>query len=141
MLPQIELALWDTAGQEDFDRLRPLSYPEAHVIIVCFSIGDPLSLTNIPNKWCPEISHFCDTTPMLLVGLKKDLRTDRALVQQLQMQNKLPVETEEGTAMASRINALCYLECSAKTREGVQEIFLNAAQVAFLVIYAKISFS
>lgn len=52
---QVELALWDTAGQEDYDRLRPLSYPDTDVILMCFSIDSPDSLENIPEKWTPEV--------------------------------------------------------------------------------------
>ena len=46
---QVELALWDTAGQEDYDRLRPLSYPDTDVILMCFAIDSPDSLENIPE--------------------------------------------------------------------------------------------
>jgi Ras family protein A len=46
----VELALWDTAGQEDYDRLRPLSYPDSHVILVCFAIDSPDSLDNVQEK-------------------------------------------------------------------------------------------
>lgn len=53
---QVELALWDTAGQEDYDRLRPLSYPDTDVILMCFSVDSPDSLENIPEKWTPEVS-------------------------------------------------------------------------------------
>lgn len=55
-LSQVELALWDTAGQEDYDRLRPLSYPDTDVILMCFSVDSPDSLENIPEKWTPEVS-------------------------------------------------------------------------------------
>lgn len=53
----VELALWDTAGQEDYDRLRPLSYPDSHVILICFAIDSPDSLDNVQEKvgrplWC-----------------------------------------------------------------------------------------
>lgn len=53
----IELALWDTAGQEEYDRLRPLSYPESDVILIVFSIDFPTSLANVQDKvrvlWSP----------------------------------------------------------------------------------------
>jgi Ras family protein A len=56
----VELALWDTAGQEDYDRLRPLSYPDSHVILICFAVDSPDSLDNVQEKvyhpltcsWC-----------------------------------------------------------------------------------------
>ena len=72
---KVELALWDTAGQEDYDRLRPLSYPDTDVILMCFSIDSPDSLQNIPEKWVPEVKHFCPNVPIVLVGNKKDLRS------------------------------------------------------------------
>lgn len=46
----IEIALWDTAGQEDYDRLRPLSYPESHVFLIVFSVDFPPSLVNVQDK-------------------------------------------------------------------------------------------
>jgi small GTP-binding protein len=52
----VELALWDTAGQEDYDRLRPLSYPDTDVILLCFSIDSPVSLINVKEKWSPEVN-------------------------------------------------------------------------------------
>jgi len=64
----IELALWDTAGQEDYDRLRPLSYPDADVILICFSIDSIDSLENVEEKWYPEVRTFCPNLPVLLVG-------------------------------------------------------------------------
>uniref|UniRef100_A0A3B4WB55 Ras homolog family member B n=1 Tax=Seriola lalandi dorsalis TaxID=1841481 RepID=A0A3B4WB55_SERLL len=73
---QVQLALWDTAGQEDYDRLRPLSYPDTDVILMCFSVDSPDSLENIPEKWVPEVKHFCPNVPIILVANKKDLRND-----------------------------------------------------------------
>lgn len=46
----VELALWDTAGQEDYDRLRPLSYPETNVILIIFAVDYPTSLANVEDK-------------------------------------------------------------------------------------------
>lgn len=53
----VELALWDTAGQEDYDRLRPLSYPDSHVILICFAIDSPDSLDNVQEKVRPRGFH------------------------------------------------------------------------------------
>ena len=49
----VELALWDTAGQEDYDRLRTLSYPDSHVILICFAVDSPDSLDNVQEKVYP----------------------------------------------------------------------------------------
>lgn len=70
----VSLSMWDTAGQEDYERLRPLSYPGTHIFLVCFSIADIVSFQNIATKWLPEIRHYCPKVPFVLVGNKKDLR-------------------------------------------------------------------
>ena len=124
------MALWDTAGQEDYDRLRPLSYPDTDVILMCFSIDSPDSLENIPEKWTPEVKHFCPNVPIILVGNKKDLRNDPNTIRELQKMKQEPVKFEDGRAMKERISAYDYLECSAKTKEGVREVFETATKAA-----------
>uniref|UniRef100_A0AAV2M6T1 Uncharacterized protein n=2 Tax=Knipowitschia caucasica TaxID=637954 RepID=A0AAV2M6T1_KNICA len=130
---QVELALWDTAGQEDYDRLRPLSYPDTDVILMCFSIDSPDSLENIPEKWTPEVKHFCPNVPIILVGNKKDLRNDEHTRRELAKMKQEPVKPEEGREMATRISAVNCLECSAKTKEGVREVFEMATRAALEV--------
>ncbi|XP_050059701.1 uncharacterized protein LOC114130270 [Aphis gossypii] len=130
---QVELALWDTAGQEDYDRLRPLSYPDTDVILMCFSIDSPDSLENIPEKWTPEVKHFCPNVPIILVGNKKDLRNDPNTIRELSKMKQEPVRPEEGRAMAEKINAFAYLECSAKSKEGVREVFETSTRAALQV--------
>ncbi|KAI8058408.1 GTP-binding protein rhoA [Syncephalis plumigaleata] len=128
----VELALWDTAGQEDYDRLRPLSYPDSHVILICFSVDQPDSLENVQEKWISEVLHFCKGLPILLVACKKDLRHDPKIVENLRRHNQLPVSTADGQAVATKIGAYKYLECSARTGEGVQEVFEHATRAALL---------
>ncbi|KAH0582647.1 Rho GTPase, variant 2 [Termitomyces sp. 'cryptogamus'] len=64
----VELSLWDTAGQEEFDRLRSLSYAETHVIMICFSVDNPVSLENVEAKWIDEILEYCPGVKLVLVG-------------------------------------------------------------------------
>ncbi|MCO5610684.1 hypothetical protein L7F22_064925 [Adiantum nelumboides] len=71
----VQLALWDTAGQEEYERLRPLSYASAHVILIAFSIDTPDSLENAQYKWAEEVRRICGPhVPVLLVGCKRDVR-------------------------------------------------------------------
>ena len=79
----INLLLWDTAGQEDYDRLRPLSYPGAQVFLVCFSVVSSSSFENVKTKWVPEIQHHAPNVPIILVGTKIDLRNDTSMQTQL----------------------------------------------------------
>ncbi|PIK54496.1 Rho1 [Apostichopus japonicus] len=126
---QVELALWDTAGQEDYDRLRPLSYPDTDVILMCFSIDNPDSLENIPEKWTPEVRHFCPNVPIILVG-KRRISVRSRTINELRNMKQTPVNPEEGKSMAEQINAYSYLECSAKSNEGVREVFEMATRAA-----------
>lgn len=138
----MELALWDTAGQEEYDRLRPLSYPETDLLFVCFAIDCPNSLENVMDKvrifpaidlvcanssrqWYPEVLHFCPTTPIILVALKSDLRYKRTCIELLKTQGLTPVTTAQGQAVAKKMGAM-YMECSSKEMTGVHEIFETA---------------
>ncbi|PHH89243.1 hypothetical protein CDD83_6434 [Cordyceps sp. RAO-2017] len=121
----VELALWDTAGQEEYDRLRPLSYPETDLIFVCFAIDCPNSLDNVLDKWYPEVLHFCPYTPLILIGLKSDLRYKKSCIDMLKTQGLTPVTTEQGMAVADKMGAH-YMECSSKEMRGVDEIFEHA---------------
>ncbi|UQC74772.1 Ras family protein [Colletotrichum lupini] len=121
----VELALWDTAGQEEYDRLRPLSYPETDLIFVCFAIDCPNSLENVMDKWYPEVLHFCPYTPLVLVGLKSDLRFKKTCIDMLKTQGLTPVTQEKGRAVARKMGAQ-YVECSSKEMTGVDEIFEQA---------------
>ena len=54
-----ELTLIDTAGQEDYDKLRALSYESTDVFLVCFSIVEPDSFSNVKEKVSHRFLHNC----------------------------------------------------------------------------------
>jgi Ras-related C3 botulinum toxin substrate 1 len=120
----INFALWDTAGQEEYSRLRALSYPETDVFLLCFSVINPSSFDNIKSKWYPEISHHCPDAKTMLVGTKIDLREDKETLDNLKGE-KLPTQ-EMGHSLAEAIGAVAYLECSALTQEGLKRVFEEA---------------
>jgi len=127
---QVELSLWDTAGQEDYDRLRPLSYPDADVALICYSVDSADSLLNVSEKWWPELRHFLPTVPLVVVGTKTDLRADEKTILALAERKEKPVPSCSGRDVAGRISAVAYRECSAKNNEGVREVFEAAARAA-----------
>ena len=145
------LGLFDTAGQEDYDRLRPLSYPQTDVFLVCFSVVSPSSFENVrekvnenisncncskkkinplissscsaPHQWIPEISHHCVRTPYLLVGTQVDLRDDASTVEKLAKNKQKPISCEMGERLAKDLRAVKYVECSALTQRGLKNVF------------------
>ncbi|KAF2731515.1 GTP-binding protein rhoA [Polyplosphaeria fusca] len=126
----VELDFWDTAGQVDFQRLRPLSYPGSHVVLIAYAIDSPDSLDNVKADWIYEVSHFCEGLPIVLVGLKGDLRNDAATIKELHRLNQTPIIFKEGLQMAKSIGASAFVECSAKTHSGVSEVYLAAGTLA-----------
>jgi len=140
----ISLGLWDTAGQEDYDRLRPLSYPQTDVFLICFSIVSPPSFDNVQAKvrpllspcsggldtdrqqWFPEIEHHAPNVPIILVGTKLDLRDDRATIEALRSRKMEAVSYEQALAVAKEIRAHKYLECSALTQRNLKSVFDEA---------------
>lgn len=126
---QVFLGLWDTAGQEGYDRLRPLSYPQTDVFLICFSITSPQSFTNIEQKWKPELKHHAENVPFLIVGTKADLREDEAQVQALKDKGKYK-SFDELQSAAVAMGAQKYLECSALKKTGLQQVFDEAIRAA-----------
>jgi len=122
----VSLGLWDTAGQEDYDRLRPLSYPQTDVFLLCFSIVSYSSFENVKTKWYSEIIHHCPGVPITLVGTKHDLRNDPDTLNRLQEKKLSIVTTEQGHQMAKEIKAVKYIECSSLTSVGLKAVFDEA---------------
>jgi len=98
---------------------------------MCYSIDNPVSAGSIIEKWVPEVRHFCGKCPIILAACKVDLRNDPRTIEKLKAQGEKPVTTEAGKQIASQIKADAYMECSAKTREGIQDLFILAARLSF----------
>lgn len=118
----IQLSLWDTAGQEDFDKLRPLSYNLTDVFILCFSLISKISYNNISNKWIQEIKLYCPNAKIILVGTQKDMRNF--------MTNS--IDYSEGFKLYEKIKADRYIECSSVTGENIKNIFDEATKIGLL---------
>jgi len=125
----VNLGLWDTAGSEEYDTLRPLSYPGTDVFLICFSIFSPESFDSVTNKWYPEITEHAPDTPIILVGTKLDLRSKPEAIQSLKENNQEPISTKKGEELAKKVGAKRYLECSALTQEGLAKVFEEAVKV------------
>jgi len=125
----VKLSLWDTAGQEEYDKLRYLSYPNTNVFLVCFSVVSKSSFDNIKLKWLKELQEYSAGTPVILVGTKVDLRDDEAYLSQI---SKDDIVTKEmGDQLCSEINARAYIETSARLATNVSQIFEKAVEVKF----------
>ncbi|XP_076442044.1 cell division control protein 42 homolog [Babylonia areolata] len=118
----VQLELCDTAGQDDFDTLRPLCYPQTHVFLLCFSVVSPTSFHNVLEKWVPEIRHHCPGAPLVLVGTQSDLRNDVKVLIELAKYHEQPVPEEEAAKLAEQLGAQ-YVECSALTQKNLKEVF------------------
>jgi len=126
-----ELVLFDTAGQEEYDRLRPLSYANANVILICFSLVSHTSLQNVKIKWINEVRRYRPDAPVILVGTKKDLREDAEELEKMRKEKEEPVSEEEARKMMREIGAVAYVECSAYANDNVKAAFDEAIKAYF----------
>jgi len=126
----MQLNLWDTAGQEDYARLRPLSYPQTDVFLVCFSIISRNSFENLESLWIPEITQHCPNVPIVLVGTKSDLRDDQYSIETCKKLGKPMVLEGEALQFQKKIGASSYVECSALTHENINLVFNEALRAS-----------
>eukprot|EP01035_Chromulina_nebulosa_P017167 gene17167-22682_t len=125
----ITLGLWDTAGEDDYDSMRPLSYAETDVFLLCFAIDSHTSFMNIKSKWLPEIQRYSPGTPFIIVGTKIDKRNDS--------NSETFINTSRGVGLKGEIGAYSYVECSSLTRDGLSEVFDEAIKCALISIISK----
>lgn len=117
------LGLWDTAGQEDYDNLRPLGYHATDIFIVCYSVDLPSSLRNVKEKWVREIQFHCPDTPFIVVGTKADVRS------QADKDGLTFVDFADAKKIGAEVGADRVMECSAKTQNGLAEVFDEVLKV------------
>ncbi|KAL3277095.1 hypothetical protein HHI36_012453 [Cryptolaemus montrouzieri] len=110
--------LSDTAGQEEFDKLRKFAYKNVDVFILCYAINERNSFENVRTQWNPEIRHSCPHAKIILAGTKAD---DIARAEVLE---------SEGKDLAKRIRADGFIQNSAKTRYNIDETFSRAISIA-----------
>lgn len=125
------IELWDTAGQEDYKRLRALSYWKAHVFVLAFSLVAPASFENVACKWVPDLRKSNPDTPIVLVGTKLDMRENYGVVRELEARGETVITAEMGERMRAELGADQYMECSALTQVGLKPVF-DAAILAAL---------
>ncbi|KAF7701632.1 Rho-related GTP-binding protein RhoB [Cucumispora dikerogammari] len=121
----VALTLWDTAGQEDFDSVRPLSYKDTSVIILCYSIENSEMLINIKEKWIFEIKNYCPDAPFYLVALKSDIRE----MSTSKIDQSSLITMTQGEELAEEIGAEGFFECSALKGHNINNIFESAARL------------
>ncbi|OLL25436.1 GTP-binding protein rho2 [Neolecta irregularis DAH-3] len=143
----VQLALWyvavpDTAGQEDYERLRPLCYNKSHVIVIAYSVDNPDSLENVQTKvfntppfishckWYEEATSLCPGVPIILVGLKADLRRNPQAIEAMRLKSLNFVDSKEAEAVSRSIGAKKFLECSALESDKVDDVFEAATRAA-----------
>jgi len=125
----VKLSLWDTAGQEEYDKLRYLSYPNTNVFLVCFSVVSKSSFDNVKLKWLKELAEYSAGTPVILVGTKVDLRDDPEFASKI---SKEDIVTQEmGEHLCQEIGGKAYIETSARLATNVSQIFEKAVEVKF----------
>ena len=133
------VGLWDTAGQEGHKTLRTISYPKTDVFLICFSLVDNNSFSNVEQIWVPEIKHHMPSTPFILVGTKSDLRNDSLKQERLKEDHDRAITYQQGANLAANLGASAYLQCSALTQEGLKDVFDEAVRIARINIQVQVS--
>eukprot|EP00026_Physarum_polycephalum_P000182 Phypoly_transcript_00182.p1 GENE.Phypoly_transcript_00182~~Phypoly_transcript_00182.p1 ORF type:complete len:2033 (+),score=208.26 Phypoly_transcript_00182:30-6101(+) len=124
----------NTAGQAEYDRLRPLSYANANLFMLVFSVVHDTSFESITTKWYSEVQQTCPEVPVLLVGLNTYNRNRISITTRQRSQGRKTISTEMGESLKERIDAVAYRECDASRGFGIKEMFETVLRVAWMNI-------
>jgi small GTP-binding protein len=127
---EVTLALWDSAGADIDEWIRACAYEGTDVFLLCFPVSDPKSFATVTTKWLVELRHLVKDPAIMIVGTKKDLRTDEATLKRLAAAGEAFVTPADGQAMAAESKVVGYVECSARKRDGVDAVFELALRTA-----------
>ena len=129
---QVRFTIWDTSGnKEQPDTTRSLVTREADVVLVCYNISNPQSLFSAIDYWVPEVRANAPRVPLVLVGCQSDGRTEAATLDRLARQGQSPVSSQQALFMSQQIEAVMYVETSARTStRGVEAAMEVAALTA-----------
>ncbi|KAM4709302.1 rho-related GTP-binding protein RhoH isoform 1-T2 [Discoglossus pictus] len=120
---QISLGLWDTSGNDAFKSIRPISFQHADIVLLCFSVANHASFLNVRNKWISEVRQHLPHIPVLVVATQTDQREIEHM--------RLPcINSVDGKQLAQDVRAKGYMECSALSNRGVQQVFECAVRTA-----------
>lgn len=121
----VYLRLIDTPG-EMHDTRGPKHYPSADVFLICFSIISPTSVHSVLDRWVPGVRQANPKAPIVLVGMKVDLRHDADILRRLAERNFSPVTEQQGQELQQQIGALEYFEI---TTSEIEVLDLLATEV------------
>lgn len=110
---EMKVVFWDSSGQIDMKRIRKLTYSDTDLFVIAFDITSEVSFHNVRNIWIKEIQAYFSlnsSCPIILVGLKSDLKDSKCMTNENQIKK-----------LIKDINAISYVECSAKTNENCSQ--------------------
>ncbi|XP_021964661.1 ras-like GTP-binding protein RhoL isoform X2 [Folsomia candida] len=112
--PYRNKAYQPTIRIEEWEKLRSQDYENTDCFLCCYSIENRTSFTNVESKWIPELRRYCPTTPVIVLGMKKDLRSPS---------NSL-ISEDEGRALVGRVRAQGFIECTSRSLSSLEAVFI-----------------
>lgn len=138
---KVILDLFDTSGDAEYDSLRQISYQNADVVLICFSLLSKTSFENAKLKWFKEVHAICGDTPIILVGTQMDKMGSVDQVYDIVDSKEVEIYCNNWSSDRFACNKFnCrllrsknklgkrieFIKCSALTNENLKEVFDQA---------------